>query len=350
VESVRRSRGRRARADAGLVYAGGYFTHIGGASRNGAAALDAATGSATAWNPNATDGVGTVRAVQAIVPAGGTVYIGGLFDALGAQVRRGIAAVDATTGGALAWGPPDDGLGKHVYALALGGGSLYVGGAFASMGGVPRADLAALDATTGALGTWNPGADAEVRSLVLTSGVLYAGGAFHHTAGQARGGIAAFDDATRTLLAWNPNARNLHDCYVHSIAMSGARVYAGGYFDRVGTQARAAVVAVASSRRSPASRSVGRGAGCERRGAASESRGGSGSRRLRGDPARGRAHRCRRRHRPRGRRARRRRRRAGRAVADLGYAFEQRTARGGRLLPALRGRGRSSSRRLVLVH
>jgi len=233
--------------NAGLVYAGGYFTHIGGASRNGAAALDAATGSATAWNPNATDGLGAVRAVQAIVPAGGTVYIGGLFDALGAQVRRGIAAVDATTGGALAWGPPDDGLGKHVYALALGGGSLYVGGAFTWMGGVPRANLATLDATTGVLGAWNPGGDAEVRSLVLTSGVLYAGGAFHHIGGQARGGLAAFDDATRTLLAWNQNARNLHDCYVHSIALSGARVYAGGYFDRVGTQARAGVVAVAPS-------------------------------------------------------------------------------------------------------
>ncbi len=37
------------------VYAGGNFTSIGGQARNRIAALDAATGAATAWDPNADD-------------------------------------------------------------------------------------------------------------------------------------------------------------------------------------------------------------------------------------------------------------------------------------------------------
>ena len=35
------------------VYAGGGFTSIGGQARNSIAALDATTGAATAWDPNA---------------------------------------------------------------------------------------------------------------------------------------------------------------------------------------------------------------------------------------------------------------------------------------------------------
>ena len=38
-----------------MVYAGGAFTNIGGQTRNFIAALDASTGNATNWDPNAND-------------------------------------------------------------------------------------------------------------------------------------------------------------------------------------------------------------------------------------------------------------------------------------------------------
>jgi len=44
-------------AAGGTVYAGGSFTAIGGQPRNRLAALDAATGTATAWDPNVDDSV-----------------------------------------------------------------------------------------------------------------------------------------------------------------------------------------------------------------------------------------------------------------------------------------------------
>ncbi|HMD68510.1 MAG TPA: hypothetical protein VKF42_06470, partial [Chitinivibrionales bacterium] len=62
------------------VYTGGAFDTIGGQSRKCVAALDATTGNATAWNPNANDGV------SALAVSGSTVYVGGDFISIGQGV------------------------------------------------------------------------------------------------------------------------------------------------------------------------------------------------------------------------------------------------------------------------
>ncbi|GIW09481.1 MAG: hypothetical protein KatS3mg061_0538 [Dehalococcoidia bacterium] len=49
---------------------------------------------------------------------------------------------------------PDD----WVYALAVSGSTVYVGGGFTSVGGQTRNRLAALDAATGNVTSWNPNA------------------------------------------------------------------------------------------------------------------------------------------------------------------------------------------------
>jgi hypothetical protein len=74
------------------VYAGGSFGGVGGRRRSCIAALDARTGKATAWNPNADD------AVLALAVSGGTVYAGGDFYSIGGEWHSNIAAIDATTG------------------------------------------------------------------------------------------------------------------------------------------------------------------------------------------------------------------------------------------------------------
>ena len=71
------------------VYAGGSFTNIGGQLRNDIAALDATTGLATAWDPNANS------ELSAIAVNGSTVYVAGVFSNIGGQPRRNIAALDA---------------------------------------------------------------------------------------------------------------------------------------------------------------------------------------------------------------------------------------------------------------
>ena len=69
----------------GALFVGGTFTNIGGQTRNRIAALDAASGTATSWNPNAN---GTVRAIQ---PAGYGVYAGGSFTSIGGLARSYLA-------------------------------------------------------------------------------------------------------------------------------------------------------------------------------------------------------------------------------------------------------------------
>src|SRR2546427_12849804 len=75
------------------VYAGGVFAYIGGQARNRIAALDATSGAATAWNPNANN------VVYTLAVSGSTVYAGGGFTGIGGPARNRIAAIAATPAG-----------------------------------------------------------------------------------------------------------------------------------------------------------------------------------------------------------------------------------------------------------
>ena len=125
------------------VYAGGSFTVIGGQTRHCIAALNASSGAATAWNPNATKETGYVS-VSALAVSGSTVYAGGLFSSIGGQNRNNIAALDASSGLATAWDPDAGGDYPYDYvqALAVSGSTIYVGGPFTSIGGQNRGYLA----------------------------------------------------------------------------------------------------------------------------------------------------------------------------------------------------------------
>ena len=92
--------------------------------------------------------------VDAILPLGNTVYIGGLFTSVrppgapagtGEVARQHLAAFDRTTGALLPWNPGTD---KEVLSLtaSLDGASIFVGGTFARLGGLPRGRLAQVDA------------------------------------------------------------------------------------------------------------------------------------------------------------------------------------------------------------
>src|SRR5439155_4152515 len=120
------------------------------------------------------------------------------------------AALDVATGEASAWNPHARGNGNSpsaVGALAVSGDNVYAGGRFTSIGGRARHNIAALDADTGQPTGWNPGADGEVDALVVSGGRVFASGEFHNIGGQARTYIAALDTATGQATAWNPDAQ-----------------------------------------------------------------------------------------------------------------------------------------------
>ena len=226
----------------GTLYAGGDFTRVGGQTRNNLAAVDAATGAlVTAFDPNVS---GLNSLVSALVLSGGTLYAGGFFESVGGQARRGLAAVDATTGALVTAFDPNVGGFPDVFALALGGGTLYAGGRFASVGGQARRGLAAVDATTGALVTAfsanvGGGFFPAVSALALGGGTLYAGGNFTIIGGQTRNNLAAVDAATGALVtAFDPDVSGGSLPVVRALALGGGTLYAGGDFTRVGGQPR----------------------------------------------------------------------------------------------------------------
>ncbi len=166
------------------IYAGGNFDTIGGQQRSSIAALDATTGNATAWNPNPING-GNFGApdVYSILVSGTMIYVGGCFIKIGGQFRNGLAALDATTGNATGWIPNAN---SCICALAMSGKTIYAGGFFTIMSGQSRNYLAALDAVTGSVLAWNPNANNYVRSLSMSRTAIYVGGDFTGINGQTR--------------------------------------------------------------------------------------------------------------------------------------------------------------------
>ena len=81
----------------GKILAGGAFTDsIGGQTRNRIARLDATTGLADSFDPNAKDRDPAVASIA--VQADGKILVGGFFLSIGGQPRNSIARLDPTTG------------------------------------------------------------------------------------------------------------------------------------------------------------------------------------------------------------------------------------------------------------
>jgi hypothetical protein len=105
------------------------------------AALDAATGLATDWNPSLVQGDVYYPYVYAVATLGNQVFAGGDFGSAGGRPRYGFVALDAHSAAATEWDPGADG---YAWSLLPEGDTLYVGGRFTQLGGIPRASLAAV--------------------------------------------------------------------------------------------------------------------------------------------------------------------------------------------------------------
>lgn len=213
---------------------------------------------AVKWKPTPT--YQTNGRVRAIAYANGIVYIGGQFTSVrpagsgpgsGEVPRNRLAALNAATGALLPWNPGANGT---VWSLQVSQGRVYVGGTFANVGGQPRARLAAVDAATGAVTGWNPGANNTVHVVRLgPNGDVYAGGAFTTVGGKSRRHLAEITPSG-AVTTWNPRVEQVSGStcpprcapFVASLAFSadGTKLYFGGHFGLVGGVARNNAAAV----------------------------------------------------------------------------------------------------------
>lgn len=268
------------------VYVGGYFNSAGQVVANGIAKWDG-----TRWSALGTGISGNYPYVYAIVVSGPDVYVGGSFtsaggvpgtqsvakwngtiwSAIGSGVNGGVSAIavsgtDVYVGGSFTWagGNPANGVAKwnganwsalgtgvggyyqgdypDVLAVAVSGSNVYIGGYFASAGGVPGTQSVAKwnGSNWSALGSGISGEDyvyTFVSALVVSGTDVYVGGGFKFAGGVAgTEGIARWNGTSWSALGSGlviPLSCGPWECWyggVYDLSVSGSDVYVGGHF------------------------------------------------------------------------------------------------------------------------
>lgn len=210
-------------------FLGGTFTYVDETPRNGLAHVLADGTLDADWDPDLT--FSTVG-VDTMVVSGGTLYVGGLFTAISGQSRSNIAALDADTGEVLSWNPGANG---RVRVLYLNSGTLFVGGDFSTCADQARNGIAALDPSTGTASAWNPNANGRINDVVRsTTSTVYLGGTFTTIGGATRNRLAEVSLSSASATAWDPNLNN----FVNRIIVATSTIYVGGNFTTIGGATR----------------------------------------------------------------------------------------------------------------
>src|SRR5262249_31107000 len=158
-------------------------------------AFNAATG---AFEPGNAPDTNATGAVLRLLRSGNTIYAGGHFTQLRGMPRSYAGAFSSATGAVnpsfVPTLPPSDGASTGVTALALTSSHLYIGGQFLIVGGADHVEIAALSPTTGSVDNgWNANLDGGVTGLAVLDNHVYAAGGFQ-SAGPTNPpfGLAAF--------------------------------------------------------------------------------------------------------------------------------------------------------------
>jgi hypothetical protein len=160
--------------------------------------------------------------VRAVAQYQNTIFIGGQFTELrenpmgvsGGEVIpvNNFAAIDAATGDPAAQmriNPPDfQGTGAIIYGLTVAGGKIWAGGRFATVEGIRRYNIAAIDPVTLALDGLKPRMNRIVWALASDGTKVYAGGKFDRVNGQVRNRLAAFSVGGNLDPNWTPSAND----------------------------------------------------------------------------------------------------------------------------------------------
>jgi len=223
----------------GNLYVGGDFGVIGSVQTSLIAKWDG-----TAWSALGGGVSGGNGRVFCIAVIGNNVYVGGHFEFAGGVPVHRLAMWNGATWSALGSGISGSievaASGEAVYAFAVSGTDLYVGGSFAQAGGITVNGVAkwsgtAWSALTSGLGPTGGGSpNVAVKALAASGNNLYVGGRF-----KTAGGIAATNVALWTGAAWSSvgtgSANGVPETQtITALAVSGNNLYVGGSFAKAG--------------------------------------------------------------------------------------------------------------------
>jgi len=202
----------------GLVVAGGTFSTA--LQRAGNPRLG--TGGLAAWNETAQQWsmVGGARVngvVMACLAVGRRLYVGGLFDSVGAVSTNGLAVLEDGVWSSVGGGV----LGGTVYSIFEQHGHLYIGGTFSRVGSVPIGRLARWDGRQWlSLGEL----EGEVRAISAVGEYIFVGGSFKTIDGKPMNNVAVLYSGQWSSLNGGLNGP------VHALQDVASCMHIGGVF------------------------------------------------------------------------------------------------------------------------
>jgi hypothetical protein len=223
------------------VVVGGAFTQAGGVSANNVARFNTQTNTWSALGTGSSNGVS--GEVRALAVSGNEVVVGGAFTEAGGVSANHVARFNTQTNTWSALGTgSSNGVNGFVYALAVVGNEVVVGGNFTSAGGVSANNVARFNTQTNtwsALGTGSSNGVSGVSfpvvyALAVVGNEVVVGGAFTEAGGVSANNVARFNTQTNTWSALGTGSSNGVNGGVNALAVVGNEVVVGGTFTSAG--------------------------------------------------------------------------------------------------------------------
>ncbi len=159
--------------------------------------------------------------IYAIAVNGSDMYIGGDFTMVGTVYANHIAHWNGST-----WHALGGGVNGRVYCITVDGSNVYAGGSFTIAGSTPASRIAAWNGSMwSAMGE---GFNGTVYAITKIGSIVYAGGAFSQSGITTMNNISQWNGSA--WLGMNGGMNNT----VHALATDGSNLYAGGWFSSAG--------------------------------------------------------------------------------------------------------------------
>ena len=200
------------------MFLAGAFQNVGGQGRGRLASINLDTQALNSWSPNADGEVYTLTASNDAVRVGGNFRnIAGVSQSFYSELNPLSAALQGAN-------PQPDG---PVYSILDRDGDVYLGGTFRSLGVTPRTYVGNF-AVDGVLGSFNPviteGSENGVHAMITGPQLFYMAGAFSTVGGQRRRNLASFN-RDFSIVSWLPPTSTSN---LLTLKANGPEVFVGG--------------------------------------------------------------------------------------------------------------------------
>jgi hypothetical protein len=178
--------------------------------------------------------------VRALAVSGNEVFVGGFFTSAGGVSANRVARFNTLTNtwSTLGTGSSNGVNGVVVYALAVVGDEVVVGGTFTQAGGVSANNVARFNTLTNtwsSLGTGSSnGVNSTVYALAVSGNEVVVGGTFTQAGGVSANYVARFNTLTNTWSSLGTGSSNGVNSWVETLAVVGNEVFVGGIFTSAG--------------------------------------------------------------------------------------------------------------------